>query len=103
MSKSSYRRNGYLINKAPTINIKAIEEKKEMISEVKEEEIISPREPIYQATVIYPSLRKRDKPSFSGKEIGLITDKGKYNIYAIEGKWGQLEDNSWICLDYTSR
>lgn len=60
-------------------------------------------EPIYKVSVNYPRLRKRSEPSFNSMEIGLITDKGVYDIYKEDGIWGQLEDKSWIDLEFTIR
>lgn len=88
MNKNYYRKN----------NPKVIEEPQ------KEEVIIEEvHKPLYQVKVTHPSLRKRNGPFLNATQIGLITDKGTYDIYAQESNWGQLEDNAWICLDFTTK
>lgn len=72
------------------------------------EEIIEPtsinEEPkvLYTVRVTYPSLRMRSAPSFSGQEMGLITDQGLYEIINESDGWGQLKNGYWILLRYTS-
>ena len=59
--------------------------------------------PLYVVRVNHPSLRRRSEPSMDGEVLGLITDKGLYNIYAEVGEWGRLADDSWINLQFVSK
>lgn len=58
---------------------------------------------LYDVLVIHPSLRRRAGPSIESEVLGLITDKGRYSIYAEVGEWGKLKDNSWIMLRFTTK
>lgn len=87
MNKNYYRKN----------NTKVVEKPQ------KEEVVEVVRNPLYQVKVTHPSLKKRNGPSLNATQIGLITDKGTYDIYAQENNWGQLEDSAWICLDFTTK
>ena len=60
-------------------------------------------EKLFSVQVTHPSLRRRAEPSLAGKELGVITDNGIYNIINVHAEWGQLEDGSWIKLIYTKR
>jgi len=55
---------------------------------------------LYKVQVTHPSLRRRAEPSIDGEILGLITDKGEYEIFAEVGGWGRLKDNSWIMLQF---
>ncbi len=88
MNKNYYRKNNNRAVEKPQIE--------EIIIETK-------REPLCQVEVTHPSLRIRKEPSVNAEQVGLITDKGRYNIYAKNNNWGQLEDNTWICLDFTTK
>lgn len=58
---------------------------------------------IYSVHVTHPSLRRRSTPTLRADVLGLITDKGIYNIFEEREGWGRLEDGSWIMLQYTDR
>lgn len=53
---------------------------------------------LYKVQVTHPSLRRRANPSTDSEVLGLITDKGIYEIFNEVPGWGQLKDNSWIML-----
>lgn len=55
---------------------------------------------LYKVQVIHPSLRRRAEPNTNAEVLGLITDKGIYDIYKEEFAWGQLKDKSWIMLQF---
>lgn len=55
----------------------------------------------YFVQVTHPSLRRRNAPALSGKEVGLITDQGIYEIFDENNGWGKLENGDWIMLSYT--
>lgn len=102
MSKQYYRKNiASKLEKAP---VDIIEKQIEAEPVVETEPIIEvkqARKPLYTVSVTHPFLKKRQAPSFSGLEVGFILDKGNYEIFNEYDNWGQLEDNNWICLDYT--
>jgi hypothetical protein len=63
---------------------------------------LEPEKPkTYFVKVIHPSLRRRNAPALSGKEVGLITDQGIYEIFDENNGWGKLENGDWIMLSYT--
>ena len=93
MNKKSYR---------PTI--KAIENEDNIfIADEIIEPIISKPDKLYEVKVRHPSLRRRREPSTDSEILGLITDKGVYSIYVENQGWGQLEDGSWIMLEFTNK
>lgn len=57
----------------------------------------------FKVQVTHLRLRRRAGPSINAKEIGVITDKGIYDIYEQQGDWGRLSDGSWIMLSFTER
>lgn len=59
--------------------------------------------PLFSVKVIHPSLRRRSTPEIAENVVGVITDRGIYEIYNVNGDWGQLQDNSWIMLQYTEK
>ena len=59
--------------------------------------------PLYSVQVKHLSLRRRAKPEIAENVLGVITDRGIYEIYKEENGWGQLEDGSWIALEYTAK
>lgn len=72
-----------------------------------EEKIIRLKEELpdylYIVQVIHPSLRKRKEPNASSEIVGYITDMGQYKIINEQNDWGQLEDGSWIMLNFVKR
>lgn len=58
---------------------------------------------LYKVQVTHPSLRRRAEPSTDSEVLGLITDKGEYEIFAEVGGWGKLKDSSWIMLQFCRR
>lgn len=60
-------------------------------------------EPLYKVQVTHPSLRRRSTPEIAENVIGVITDRGIYTITNERNGWGQLEDGSWIMLQYTEK
>ena len=79
-----------------------IEEKVVAIEEVESKENKQPVA-LYSVKVTHPSLRRRSEPEVADNVVGLISDKGVYNIYAEVGGWGKLEDGSWIILQFTKK
>ena len=79
-----------------------IEEKVIGIEEVEFKENKQPTA-LYSVKVTHPSLRRRSEPEVADNIVGLISDKGIYNIYAEVGGWGKLEDGSWIMLQFTKK
>ena len=79
-----------------------IEEKVIAIEEVEFKENKQPTT-LYSVKVTHPSLRRRSEPEVADNIVGLISDKGIYNIYAEVGGWGKLEDGSWIMLQFTKK
>ena len=79
-----------------------IEEKVVAIEEVESKENKQPVA-LYSVKVTHPSLRRRSEPEVADNIVGLISDKGIYNIYAEVGGWGKLEDGSWIMLQFTKK
>ena len=69
------------------------------VEEVKEQVI----RPLFEVQVIHPSLRRRSAPKIAENVVGIITDMGIYKIYDERDGWGQLEDGSWIMLQYTKK
>lgn len=59
--------------------------------------------PLFSVKVTHPSLRRRSTPEIAENVVGVITDRGIYEIYNVNGDWGQLQDNSWIMLKYTEK
>lgn len=70
---------------------------------VVEDEPIIPASPLYRVQVIHDSLRRRADYRLDSEVLGVITDKGIYNIYDQNSGWGKLEDGSWIKLEFTKR
>ena len=62
-----------------------------------------PPEKLFSVQIMHPSLRRREEPSLAGKELGVITDGGIYDIINVYSEWGQLEDGSWIKLSFTKK
>lgn len=60
-------------------------------------------ESLYKVQVTHPSLRRRSTPEIAENVIGVITDRGIYTITNERNGWGQLEDGSWIMLQYTEK
>ena len=58
---------------------------------------------LYKVQVTHPSLRRRAEPSINSEILGLITDKGEYEIFAEINGWGKLKDSSWIMLQFCHR
>ena len=81
----------------PKVDIEKIDE----VTTIRIEEERRPYLPIVK--VNHPSLRKRAAPSLDAEVLGYITDEGKYTLLRIIDDWGQLEDESWIMLEYTIR
>ena len=79
-----------------------IEEKVIATEEVESKENKQPVA-LYSVKVTHPSLRRRSEPEVADNIVGLISDKGIYNIYAEVGGWGKLEDGSWIMLQFTKK
>ena len=77
------------------------------VIEISEEKILKSLKetssPIYQVQVNHPSLRRRKDPTENSEVIGLITDKGVYDVYAELNGWAQLEDRSWVMLQFCSK
>jgi hypothetical protein len=83
-------------------SVEPIEEKPiESIDETISEPIKEEPKPIYKVKIMHPSLRRRNAPALSGQEVGLITDKGVYEIFDEINGWGKLENGDWIMLSYT--
>ena len=80
--------------------IVVVEEAPVVIEEPVQEEVLSP---LYSVQVTHPSLRRRAEPDVNGAVMGLITDRGIYEIFKVEGEWGQLSDGSWIMLSFTNK
>jgi hypothetical protein len=59
--------------------------------------------PLYSVRVNHLSLRRRSTPEIAENVVGVITDKGVYEIYEERNGWGRLEDESWIMLKYTEK
>lgn len=59
--------------------------------------------PFYKVQVTHPSLRRRSTPEIAENIVGVIIDKGIYTIIDERDGWGQLEDGSWIMLQYTEK
>lgn len=80
-------------------------EYKDKVEEVNEPVTIFSQEilPLFSVKVIHPSLRRRSTPEIAENVVGVITDRGIYEIYKVNGDWGQLQDNSWIMLQYTEK
>lgn len=88
----------------PVITNNGIEEKESEWSEIdlceKNKDKIAY---LFTVRVTHPMLRKREQPTVESKTLGYITDQGLYKIYTTKNGWGQLEDYSWIMLEYTER
>ena len=65
--------------------------------------IIEQPSPIFTVKVTHPSLRVRCAPTGNAEVVGLITDGGIYDIFAVDGEWGQLADGNWIMLTFTAK
>lgn len=65
------------------------------------EETIQRIEPIMKVKVTHPSLRRRSAPN--GNIVGVITDRGQYDIFEEHDGWGRLSDNTWIMLQFTNK
>lgn len=78
---------------------------KDKVEEVNEPVTVFSQEilPLFSVKVIHPSLRRRSTPEIAENVVGVITDRGIYEIYNVNGDWGQLQDNSWIMLQYTEK
>lgn len=52
--------------------------------------------------VVSPALRIRKAPSFNCDILGIIRDKGTYEITVKRKGFGKLANQAgWICLDFT--
>lgn len=69
----------------------------------KQELYIEIPDPSFKVRVSHPSLRRRSTPEIAENVIGVITDRGIYTITNEHNGWGQLEDGSWIMLQYTEK
>lgn len=58
---------------------------------------------LYSVKVKHLSLRRRATPEITENVLGVITDRGIYQIYEEREGWGRLEDGSWIALQYTEK
>ena len=58
---------------------------------------------LYKVKIIHSSLRKRNAPSIDAPVTGIISDEGIYIICNEQDGWGQLQDGSWIMLQYTQK
>ena len=78
---------------------------KDKVEEVNEPVTVFSQEilPLFSVKVTHPSLRRRSTPEIAENVVGVITDRGIYEIYNVNGDWGQLQDNSWIMLQYTEK
>ena len=65
------------------------------------EETVQKIEPIMKVKVTHPCLRRRNAPN--GNIVGVITDRGQYDIFEERDGWGRLGDNTWIMLQFTNR
>ena len=95
-------------SKSSFLNVTPLPPKEDILGEIveaaKEEAPITiEKTPIYSVHVTHPSLRRRAEPSYNAKIMGFITDCGIYKIFAENAGWGQLEDETWIALQYTSK
>ena len=107
MAKNSYRSKPILQNESevkpaedPTVKTQV------GIMEVNTQPVKKPaiKTPaLYKVQVTHPSLRRRANPSTDSEVLGLITDKGIYEIFNEVPGWGQLKDNSWIMLQFCHR
>lgn len=80
-----------------------LEEKLKVFESEPELSTVPIKLPIYSVRVTHPSLRVRKAPSFDAAIDRLITDQGVYDIFKQENGWGQLLDENWICLEFTSK
>lgn len=53
------------------------------------------------------NLNVRNKPSASATRVGSLTPGTKINIYEVKKasngvKWGAIDENKWVCLDYVT-
>lgn len=83
--------------------IQVTDEMDEPVVVIEEPVIVEQPSPIFKVKVNHPSLRVRCAPSGSAEVAGLITDQGLYDIFTVEGEWGQLADGNWINLTFTAR
>ena len=65
------------------------------------EETVQKIGPIMKVKVTHPSLRRRNAPN--GNIVGVITDRGQYDIFEERDGWGRLSDNTWIMLQFTNK
>lgn len=65
------------------------------------EETVQKIDPIMKVKVTHPCLRRRNAPN--GNIVGVITDRGQYDIFEERDGWGRLSDNTWIMLKFTNR
>lgn len=83
--------------------IQVTDEMDEPVVVIEEPVIMEQPSPIFKVRVTYPSLRMRRTPNRGGEIVGLITDQGQYDIFAVEGEWGQLANGNWIMLSFTQK
>ena len=83
--------------------IQVTDEMDEPVVVIEEPVIVEQPTPIFKVRVIHPSLRMRRAPDKGGEVAGLITDQGQYDIFAVEGEWGQLANGNWIMLSFTQK
>ena len=87
---------------APVVKEDEVIEEENVEEEIAEEEIKEEDvHPVYYKTN-YP-MNTRRIPSYNGKKLDTIEKGKKIEVYIIENStngsvWGQLEDESWICL-----
>ena len=83
--------------------IQVTDEMDEPVVVIEEPVIVEQPAPIFKVKVTHPSLRMRRAPSKDAEVAGLITDMGWYDIFAVEGEWGQLANGNWIMLSFTQK
>lgn len=102
MGRGNYKKKYTYLNGIKRDNMEEIvsEPQVEEVEEQVSEKVICP---LYEVQVTHPSLRRRSMPKIAENVIGIITDKSIYKIYDERDGWGQLEDGSWIMLQYTKK
>ena len=83
--------------------IQVTDEMDEPVVVIEEPVIVEQPSPIFQVKVNHPSLRMRRAPSKEAEVAGLITDMGWYDIFTVEGEWGQLANGNWVMLSFTQK
>lgn len=83
--------------------IQVTDEMDEPVVVIEEPVIVEQPTPIFKVKVTHPSLRMRRAPSKDAEVAGLITDMEQYDIFAVEGEWGQLANGNWIMLSFAQK